>query len=252
MKLAFDVPGYLCGHRYTQDSRYYDAAGLYYRDLALYGNHARRTAGVPAFSLHGANSREGVLLNNAYHMEMDNPIPWEGTAIVVAKVHTPSPPNLYTYLFGDATTATSNGMLMWQTSGFAMAASSGVLSTGHVPVTQDAIFVAAFAMDQETRKAYRTGDGVTVTESAVAIATVNGNAMAMGWNGNPGLTGSIGNRMVRIGNTSGVVGDVVANATNYAWLFEDHWFKGNALRNSLPLVKEFMDSLKSEYAVTAA
>jgi hypothetical protein len=255
MKFAYDVPGYLCGHRYTQDSRFWDAANNRFLDLALYGNHVRKTAGTPAFSNHGGNNREGLLLDNSTQFEMENPIPWEGTAVVVMKGHTPGATNLYTYLFGDAVSATSNGMLILQTLGganpvtAALTAPTGVLSSGNVSNTQDTIFVAAFAMDQETRKAYRTADGVTVNESAAAAVTVNGNAMATGWNGNIGLAGSLGSRMVRIGNNSGVVGDVAANATNYVWVFEQHFFKGNALRNSLAQLKAFMDTLKIYYGL---
>jgi hypothetical protein len=254
MKFAYDVPGYLCGHRYTQDSRYYDAANNRFLDLARYGNHVRKTAGVPAYSNHGGNNREGLLLDNSCQLEMDNPIPWEGTVVLALKIHKPAAANLFPYLFGDAALSTSNGMLIVQGAGGAgnvtltMATPSSALASAQ-SLAQDTIHVIAFAMDQETRKAYRTIDGVTVNESAAAGASPSGVAAAMGWNGNIGLAGSLGSRMVRIGNNSGVVGDVAANATNYVHLFEDHFFKGNALRNSLPVVKEFIDSLKATYGL---
>jgi hypothetical protein len=256
MKFAYDVPGYLCGHRYSQqDSSYYDATNNRFLDLALYGNHTRFAAGVaPAFSVHGPNAREGLLLDNSSQWEIDNPIPWEGTVVVVMKIHMPSPGSVYTYLFGDAVTPTSNGMLIFQPLGGggtvnnSFGAASGILSAPSLAKPQDQIFVSAFAMDQEMRKAYSSSDGVTVNSSATAVAAVNGNAVSLGWNGNVGLAGSLGARMVRVGNNSGAPGNVVANATNYAWLFEDHFFKGNVLRTALPQLKEFMDTLKAYYA----
>jgi hypothetical protein len=257
LKFAYDVPGYVTGHRFSQDRRCYDAANQRFLDLAgfnRFGNHVAKTSGTPAFSTHGPNAREGLLLNNSNQWEFVNPVPWQGTMLMVMKPHFPTgSATLMTYLFGDASVWSSNGLMILQTNagGTVVNANYGTvtLSTGQIPFTQDTIFIVAASLDQETRKAYYTKDGAVATESAAAAASSNGNAAAIGWNGDIGLAGTRGSRMVRMGNNSGTIGDTAANATNYAWIFEHHFWKGNVLKNNLGDLKAFIDTLKVYYGV---
>jgi hypothetical protein len=262
MKFAYDVPGYLCGHRFSQDRRYYDATANRFYDLAGYNrfrSYAEVTVGTPAFSTHGTNAREGLLLDNSCQLQFVNPCPWEGTMIYVIK---PTLPAGTTFLrpwhFGDAASSTSNGLIGFNstlTANQIVAAGStpavsAAWPTITIPSANGLLMVLMWAWDQETRILYNSRDAVTVTTSSAASGTTNGNALSMGWNGNVGLTGSVGSRMVRLGNNTGTIGNVTPDATNYCHVFEQHFFKGNVLRNNLAEVKEFVDTLKAYYGVT--
>lgn len=260
MKFAYDVPGYLMGHRFTQDKRYYDSTNKRFYDLSGYSRfkgYCETTVGTPAFSNHGTYSREGVLLDRTCQMKFINPVPWEGTMIYVAKPTIAADLTaLRLWIFGDAVTVTNNGLVSLHST----AVANQILGTSNTPAVSASapiltinsanttILVLAFAWDQETRKVYSTSDAITVNESAAAAGTTHGNDISMGWNGNYGLTGSVGSRYVRLGDNVGD-GTSAADATHYAHLFEQHFFKGNVLRNNLAQVKEFFDSLKTYYGV---
>jgi hypothetical protein len=256
MKTCYDVPGFLAGYRFQNDPRYYDADNNRFLDLSGYGLHCEKTAGTVAFSTHGANSREGILLNNSNQWRIENPNPWELTFLAIMKGHVESGSFVMRpMLLGDATTASSNGQFLVNANAGATALTSNAATpaaaqnTTLLNHTEEAIFTTCHGFDQESRKAYSTADAVTVNESAAATATVNGNASAPGWNGNIGLAGSENSRYIRIGNNSGTIGDTAANATNYLYLFALFFFKGNTLRTNLPKFKAFLDTEKLYYGI---
>ena len=62
MKFAFDVPGYVQGHRFSDEAEYYDSANQRFYDLAgfnRFGNHVEKIVGTPAFASRGSKSRRG-------------------------------------------------------------------------------------------------------------------------------------------------------------------------------------------------
>lgn len=256
MKFAYDVPGYVCGFRFSDDRRYYDSTNTRFIDLSGYGNHCDVQTGSPSFSNLGTYSREGLLLDNSCQLELDNPIAWEGTTLIVARAHLPTvSERLTTWIFGDDFTGwSSNALVAYLNSGgtvtlTAAGTSSTIFKTENV--TNDAIVVFASAWDQETRKIYTTLDAVTVNESAAAAGVANGFPVAPGAYGNVGLAGSVGSRKIRIGNNAcAVAPTTVADATDYLHVFEQHFWKGNVLRNNLPDVLEFVTSLKTYYGVS--
>jgi hypothetical protein len=256
MKTPYDVPGFLAGYRFMNDPRYYDSDNTRFIDLAGYGLHCEKTAGTVAFSPHGTHSREGILLDNSCQWRIENPNPWEITVTAIMKAHVETGSvTLRPFLFGDATTASSNGQLLVSANAGATAVTStcagpsGTCSPGNNSHSEEVIFATAFAFSQETRKGYRTTDAVTVTESAAAGAAVNGNAASLGWNGNIGLVGSENSRHIRVGNNSGTVGDTAANATNYLHLFALFFHDSKALRSNLARYKAFLDTEKLYYGI---
>jgi hypothetical protein len=254
MKTPFDVPGPLAAYRFQNDPRYYDSANEHFIDLSGYGQHCKKTAGTIAFSNHGQYGREGILLDNSCQFRIENPNPWEITVVAVMRSHLVTGNlTLRALLFGDNTTPTSNGMLnvISNLGATVFTTNCGTLSLAAPSLThsRDTLFINAFAMDQETRKAYSSSDGVTVNESAAAAAGVNGNAASLGWNVNAGIAGAETNRYIRVGNNSGVIGDTAANATDYLHLFALFAFASNQLRNNLPKLKPFMDTEKLYYGI---
>lgn len=256
MKFPFNLPELVAYHRFSQDSRYYDGANFRFHDLSPYnrfGSYVEKTAGTPSFSTHGTFGREGLKLDNSCQWQFVDPIPWEGTMLAVVKGHVPTAfQTLWLWLFGDAVAPSSNGALTLQTDGSSvistqMASPASVLAAGNLTLTQDAITVFAYAMDQETRKGYRTLDFATISESAAAGAAANGNALSLGSSGNTGIAGTVGSRMVRLGNNSGTPGDTAANGTNFAYVFEQAFFRGNLLRTNPAALKEVADTLKTYY-----
>jgi hypothetical protein len=256
MKTPYDVPGFLAGYRFINDPRYYDAANNRFLDLSGYGLHCEKTAGTVAFSSHGPNQREGILLNNSCQLRIENPNPWEITMLVIMKAHVETGSvTLRPFLFGDAVAASSNGQFQVNANPGATAVTTvcaspnGALAAPSLSHAEETIFISGFAFDQEMRKAYSTTDAITVNESAAAAATVNGNAVSLQWNGNIGLAGSENGMFIRVGNNSGTIGDTAANATNYLHLFGLFFFARNQFRLNLPRVKEFVDTERLYYGI---
>jgi hypothetical protein len=257
MRTPFDVPGFFAGFRFINDPRYWDADNQQFLDLAGYGMHCKKTAGTVTFGNHAPFGREGILLDNSCQFQIEMSNPWEITVLAIVKGHVETGNQINRLLlFGDAVTSSSNGQLHVNANVSAtslvstMATPNAGQSTGNNTHTEDVIFATAFGFDQETRKAYRTTDGITVPESAAATATVNGNATSPGWNGNIGLSGLETNRYVRVGNLSGVIGDTAPNATNYLNLFGLFFHHGRTLRpgsTQLAKFKAWLDTEKAWY-----
>lgn len=257
---AWDVPGYVQGHRFSQGKQYWDAATGRFKDQAGYdhlGNFADVVVGTPAFSVHGTRSREGLLLDNACHLKFLPSIPWEGTMLVVFK------PTLVTaavtqwhWLWSTSPTETNNGnIILSRASGvnsLQYRTPSSQLASGSTPVgalVSGNIAIGAFSTSQQTRTMFSTKDGVTVTETAPSVVSVHGNAQAMA-SATPSVPiGGVNGTHVRLGDIIGD-GTVTPNATDYMHLFEQHFWKGNVLTGaSLPQVASFIASLKSYYGL---
>lgn len=247
-----DIPGYIMGHRFTDDSADYDSTNKVWYDKSAYagrGTDVIVTAGDPASkfaNVAAANTRRGVLMDNTWHAKVRCPIPWQGSMIVVVRPQNNSGTTTrarYPFLFGNAVTASSNGGLWCQ---YASAARNLTLITAASALTRtlarndDNCRVVAFSTDQSTRKMHASSDGVTVTEATAGAAT-SGNAVAL----------QAANEGIRIGNINSTAGDTTEVADFNLYLFEAHWFKGNVLVGApLSQVATEIAALKSYYGAS--
>lgn len=243
---AFEIPNYIQGHRFSDDKLFYDAETKQFIDQAGYGERAalKITVGSPKFET--VNNERALLLDNTFHGQFASPIPFQGSIVLVLKPkYTGGGANAINYIsiFGDGSTLTSNGLLYTQ---YASGQRRVVLQTGSARLsltksrTDDNAVVIAYSLDQTTQKLYCTLDGVTVQEVAPsAIRNDDGLNASM----RSGLHG------VRFGNLSGVAGDVAPIANLSTYMFEQHFYAGNILTESLVETKAFIDTLKEKYGI---
>lgn len=246
MNFAYDIPGYVQGHRFSDEDYYYDATNQRFYDLAggnRFGNHVERTFGTPVFANRGPNSRRGLLLNNNNQWQFPHQCPWMGSGLFVAELSfvTTSPTlSFFPYIFGEAVTVTSNPVIRGQhASGQLTVAvgTSGVLIQSSTWVN-NTIGIFAWSRNQEDRISRITRDGVTVTASSPLAAANNGNGIGM-----------MGQPRCRLGNLNGVEGNTTTSTTGSLHLFEHHFWKGDVLRDSLPALKAFIDTLREHYGI---
>lgn len=249
---AFDIPGYLQGHRFTdEDPRFYDSDNLRFKDLAGFGdlNDLEITVGGPTFEPAGANSRKGLLLDKTCQGRFIPSIPWQGSIILAIRLEllTSGTQGRWPYLFGENATESSNGSIRATSTG-AIRNVTFATPAGAISLSKDIgdgnIAVLAFSSDQNTRKGYITADGVTVTESAAAADNGTGNAPAMCGSGVEDPDGIY----CRFGDLIGD-GSTTAEADLKIYIFEHHFFKGNILTDNLALTKAFMDALNNYYGI---
>ncbi len=252
MTFATGIPDYLQGHFFNQSGANYNGSDHFY-DQAGYealGNGMNKTAGTPAFSTHGANSREGMLLDNTNQWQGILAIPWEGTMLVVFKPTLVSAAvGVYPYLFGTAATTSNARVLLGRNSGvnsFQCLTGSSVLVRSVTGIVSGNITIAAFSLSQKDRKIYSTQDGITVTGTTALAGTTNGNGVALG---SSSTTDPVG-RFMRLGdftNNQGV--SPTPNATDYMYIFEHHFWKGDVLNNNASLLAAFIASRKTYYGI---
>lgn len=243
---ANTIPGYIMGHRFSDDAAHYDSTNKRFYDKAGYGAKAdlRVTVGDPVFET--VNSQRAVRLNNTWHGVFASPVAWQGSAIFVLKPNWVSGATVgkNPVLFGDSATVSSNGQLQvlyasgqrritWQT-GSAQLAST-------LTRNDDNVVVVAFSISQETRLGYRSTDGVTVSTAAAAASTTNGNAPAM----TSAMYGA------RFGNISGLAGSVLESTDMTVSMMEQHYFSENILTGgNLALTAAFITELKAQYGAS--
>jgi len=115
------------------------------------------------------------------------------------------------------------------------------------PLTGGAITICAYSLNQEDRKIYSTQDGVTISGTSAAAGTANGNPIAIGKMSTG--TGTEISRYARLGNNSGTAGSTTANATDYAHVFEQHFWKGDALNDQTATLAAFIADLETYYGI---
>lgn len=245
MSYSYGIPGYVQGHRLSDESElFYDATNKRFKDLAGYGdrNDLVINVGTPVFETVDGN--RCVKLNNTFHGIMPCPIPWMGSVVAVIKPMYVSGGTLLRYpmLMGDAVSASSNGQFQVLHFGgsrrVALVSPSASLAATKERADNNLV-VVAFAFDQSTRKGYSTSDGITVTETTASASTTNGLAPAV----STGLNG------IRFGNMNGVAGDTTEITDVFAYMYEYHFYSGNILTENLAETKGFMDTLKAKYGV---
>ena len=244
MTNAFDVPNYIQGHVFKNQAAYYDATKKEFIDQAGYGdaNNLKITTGVPRFEV--VNNNEGLLLDNTYHGKHASTIPWQGSIVVVLKPNYVSSGTVSRYIiyFGDHSNALVRPSLSLLSFGskkiIVLKTASAQTQSTYERVDTDLV-VIAFALDQKTRKAYMTVDGVSV-EEAVAKSQIptHGNDYAL----QSTIDGAI------FGNISGTAGDTTAITDFNTYMFEQHFYAGNIITDNLAETKKLIDSLKAKYA----
>jgi len=155
--------------------------------------------------------------------------------------HATATTSFYPYLFGDAVTVSSNPNI--RGGHFSGSTSINLAGPGATLGQSSAwpnntLGVFAWSRNQEDRISRITRDGVTVTASAPLAAATNGQNIGMG-----------GQPRCRLGNLNGTDGNTTASTTGTLHLFEQHFWKGDVLRDNLPELKAFIDTLKIHYGI---
>jgi hypothetical protein len=246
MTYPFEVPSYVQGYRFSDESEiFYDAATKTFRDLAGYGARADLaiTAGSPVFAT--VNERRGVTLDNTFHGRFNMPIPWMGSVVAVLKPEYVSGGTLsrYPLLFGDNLgTLSSNGQM--RLGHFSGARSvnwttpSAVLNAAQSR-NDNNLVVVGFATDQETRKGYATSNGITVTETGPVAGTTNGNGPAVG-------SAQFG---ARFGDMDGQPANLTQITDFFCHMFELHFFAENIWVAHQAKAQSLMTALRTKYGV---
>jgi hypothetical protein len=243
---ANTIPGYIMGHRFSDDPADYNSGTKRFLDKAGYGARAdlRVTVGDPVFET--VNGQRAVRLNNQCHGVFASPIPWQGSAIFVLKpwMVGGATTTRYPILFGDAVTASSNGHLSVV---FASGARRAGLATpsaqlsGTLQRNDDNAVVVAYSISQEARTMYRSSDGITVTPTVGPASLLNGNAIALG-------SAQFG---ARWGNLNAVAGDTTLETVLTVSMMEQHYFSENILvGGNLALTAAFIAELKTQYGAS--
>lgn len=249
MKFAYDVPGYVQGHRFSDRPDYYDAGKRYFRDLAggdRFGQGVSHVVGTPVFSAFGPNTQRGLSLDNTCHWQFPHVCPWMGSglAVVALQFVAGGTNSFYPWIFGDATTVTNNGLIHARHN----AGSREIIIKGYGGLAptlingyvDGQIAVIAWSRNQQDRICRMTRDGVTITESApYDSASVNGNGI--------GLTGAY---RTHLGNLNGIAGNTTPSTTGTLHLFEQHFWSGDVLKDHSGKLAEFISSLKTVYGLT--
>lgn len=244
MTNAFDLPNYIQGHIFKNQTAYYDATKKEFIDQAGYGdtNNLKITTGVPRFEV--MNNNEGLLLDNTYHGKHVSTMPWQGSVVLVLKPNYTSGGTLVRYL-----THIGSNPNAGVRAGLQLVSVGGnrrvVLQTGSGAVkntyeqTGDGLVVIVYALDQKTRKCYMTVNGVNIVE-AVASSTnpITGNEVAL----TSGIDGAI------FGNINGIIGNTTAVNDFNAYMFEQHFYAGNIINDNLADTKKLIESLQAKYA----
>lgn len=249
MKFAYDVPGYAQGHRFSDEPEFYDSVNQRFRDLAAgdkFGNYVEKINGTPVFEYRGARNRRGLFLDNQNHWQFAHQCPWAGSGLIVVEMnYATSGTTIFTpYIFGDSSSLSVNPKIQaLYTSGqqrLTVDGGSSVLAQTESNFPNNKIAIFAWSRNQQDRKSRITQDGTTVQESA-ALASNTNTGLFIGLRGQP---------RVRLGNLNGVDGDTTPSTTGTLRLFEQHFWKGDVLRDNREELAMFMQSLRQRYGIT--
>lgn len=248
-----DIPGYVQGFRFSDESQYFDSGAGIFHDLAGYGNFngLTLTTGTPNFI--GSGATRGLQLDNTCQGRFLPAIPWDGACIAVMQPVSfdGTTKTLIPVIFGVAASVSSNAYIsVGHNSGsfsHSLRSTSSTISASNAysGAGNSGIKVGAFAISQATRKGYYTKDGVTVSETAAVAAN----------NAGVGMAGKDTNRSdgqwARFGNISGTLGDTAVIATAHRVnMFGLHFFKGNPLVTDAAAVANAIAALKAQYGAT--
>lgn len=251
---AAAIPGYSAEWRFDDtDSGAWDSGNERFNDLAGYGlrNAMLKTAGTPVFAAAGSNSRRGLKLDNSHNWRSFFPIGWQGTIGLLFVPTFANNVTLNVCTVGLNATVSSNGRP------FHLVRSSSVISArSNTPavagasltgLTNNGVVAFVASTNQSDRNSRGTVDAVSpLTTVALTASSINGNAVAYGFaSGGSPVDTSRG--WMRMGNNSGTIGDLTANATDYVTMFEIVMWKGDRLTSHLSAVKTWLDARKAYY-----
>lgn len=245
MKFAYDVPGYVQGHRFSDDSMYYDSNNQRFTDLAggdRFNQYVSKITGTPVFANRGSNNQRGLYLDNTNQWQFPHACPWDGSILIVAEFSMITNQTMYPWLFGEATSTLTNDPFIVARSPSGsnqLWIQGGAAQLSQQPlIPNNQIIVFATTRGQDDRIARYSRDGVTVTATAAySTARTDGNFIGMG-----------GQPRVRLGALDGTNG-TTPSTIGTLHVFEQHFFKTNILRDHLADTKAFIDTLKSYYAI---
>jgi len=249
---AFEIDSYAQGARFSDESDFfYDSTAKSFKDLSGYSdlgnNNVDVKEGSPVFNNAGVNARRGLFIDGTMYADFFTPNAWNGTIILVVNYSYLAGGTVgdFLYISGDATLGSSNAsVVMSHFSGNriirAVTAASQVVAPDYSIREDGTTVVYAFSFDQNTRRAYSTTDGITVSQSSEYTANaISGDFLAWG-----------GGVRTRVGNLSGDTTNNAASTKMEAVLFEQHCFTDNILLTDLAKVKLLIDDLKEYYGVS--
>lgn len=248
MKFAYDIPGYAQGHRFSDESMFYDSVNQRFYDLAggdRFGNYVSKVNGTPTFNSRGANSRRGLFLHGSNHWQFPHACPWHGSGLIVAQFKPTETTSqfMYPWLFHEDTSNMTSGPFIgayFYYNDRRLWIQRGAAQNQNQPnFSQDAIMILAWSGNQQTRVCSITLDGVTLTNATSAYSsTTNGNYIGMA-----------GQPRVRLGDLAG--NKVAASVTTGSLhVFEQHFWNADILHDYLSDTKAFIDTLKAYYAIS--
>lgn len=245
MKFAYDIPGYVQGHRFSNDPLFYDSTNERFYDLAggdRFKQGVSKIVGTPVFANRGTNNRQGLYLDNTNQWQFPHACPWEGSMVIVAQFNTVNSGYgfMAPWLFGEDTSnvttnpfvgAYGNGGVatLWVQGG------SGQLEQKPT-IPDDQIIVFAISRSQDDRISRYSRDAVTVDATA-PYNTARTDGLFIGMGGQPRV------RLGALDNTNGTT----PSTTGTCHVFEQHFFRTNILRDHQSTTSEFMSTLKAYY-----
>lgn len=250
MKFASDLPGYAQGHRFANTPEFYDGAKERFHDLAGYnrfGMYVKKAVGSPVFNLRGVNARQGLYMDNTNQWSFPYACPWHGSGLMVLEVDTPTgavAANMYPLIFGssDLSNITNDAQLLVQyyfgNRRIMVWGASSQATSAFDAVPNTTLMVIAWSRNQQDRMWRKTQDGTITAEGPYNPALTNGNAISMG-----------GQPRVRLGNINGDKTSSALSTTGTMHAFEQHFWKGDVLRDNPAELKAFIDTLKSHYGI---
>ena len=246
---ASDIPGYLQGHVFRNETAYYDSGAQAFKDQAGFdarpGARVVTLEGSPNFQT--VDTHDGILLDNQWHGAFKSPIAWQGSMILVTRplfLAGSGTHNTYPWWWGDGSGQANKGKILFRHFGGnrqlrVVTIGSGV-ATVFLSNATDSIWVTGFALDQNTRKGYSTEDGSTVNETSAVSGTTNGNDLAL----SQGAEGCV------MGSLAAAAGNTTANTDLNIYVFEQHFFAGNIFVDHASEAETFIGELRTTYGVT--
>lgn len=244
-----DLPGYVQGFIFADNSAYYDSVAKRFLDQSPYAawsnNHLDITVGTPSFGTIGTG--QGMVLDNTVQGQFIAPALWEGSVIAVMKPNMTTNTSTWPLIFGWAASVASANKI-----GITRASSSdyrhnitlgGATSLANVSLATQDPQVTAFSFNQQNRRVYGTKDGSTIVTGG-AVADAGAGISGFG-NGIPqGLSGLY----ARFGNISGTIGDT-SLSVNPMVFGELHFFRADLLNNHAAQLQTEIAALKTKYGL---
>ncbi|MEY5097586.1 MAG: hypothetical protein RJA36_305 [Pseudomonadota bacterium] len=250
---AAAIPGYCSEWRLDDtDGAAYDSGDTRFLDHAGYGlrNALVKTDGTPLFATAGSNSRRGLKLDNSHNWKCFVPIGWQGTIGILFYPTFANNVTLNAMTIGKQATVSSNArpFHLVRSSSVISARSNTPAVTGAqisgIPNNTVSAFIAS--TNQSDRNSRGTIDAVSVTTAALTASSINGNAVAPMYGGG-GSPVDTSRGWLRLGNNSGTIGDLTANATDFVTVFEIVMWKGDRITSHLSELKTWLDARKAHY-----